>query len=307
MTLLRDWNDGSRIDQVLLVRDVERREKRDGSPFMRVTLADRSGTVPAVLWNAADVASGAPFRVTGLLADHPRYGRQVTIQDLRAPDPDEIEWDALVDAPARPVSELQAGLDELIASVRDERLRGLLELLLGAASPSGLRYREMPAAKYNHAYHHGLLEHSLQIAQLVSNGASVFAGIDRDLAVAGALLHDFGKLEAYVAEDGCIHLTDAGKLEGEIPLGYYRVRRAVEELGFPSERARALLHIILSHHGCLQYGSPVVPSTREASLVRAMDSLSGQMGAFDRLEKATEPEERWSRYDRVLETSAFFG
>ena len=86
------------------------------------------------------------------------------------------------------------------------------------------------------------------------------------------------------------------------------MRRAIDELpGCPAARARALLHIILSHHGRLEYGSPVVPCTREAALVHAIDNLSGQMGAFDRLEKATAPGERWSRHDRVLESAAFFG
>ena len=116
---------------------------------------------------------------------------------------------------------------------------------------------------------------------------SCFGHIDRDLAVCGALLHDIGKLEAYAGEHGCADLTDAGKLEGEIPLGYYRVRREIESIpGFPRDLARALLHVILAHHGCLEYGSPVVPGTREAALVHAIDNLSGQLGAFDRLREA---------------------
>jgi 3'-5' exoribonuclease len=119
-------------------------------------------------------------------------------------------------------------------------------------------------------------------------------------------LHDIGKLEAYAGEPGCAELTDAGKLEGEIPLGYYRVRREIERLAeFPSGLARSPLHVILAHHGCLEYGSPVVPATREAALVHAIDNLSGQLGAFDRLAKQTAPGERWSRYDRALGTSAF--
>ena len=84
------------------------------------------------------------------------------------------------------------------------------------------------------------------------------------------------------------------------------MRRAIEAIpGFPAELARSLLHVILAHHGCLEYGSPVVPATREAALVHAIDNLSGQLGAFDRLAKQTAPGERWSRYDRVLGTSAF--
>ena len=151
-----------------------------------------------------------------------------------------MPWEDLLDGPARPVAELCEDLDGLIASVQDPHLSQLIAGLLGSATPSGRAYREAPAAKYNHhAYRGGLLEHSVQIAQLVGAAAALFGGIDRDLAVCGALLHDIGKLEAYAGEHGCADLTDAGKLEGEIPLGYYRVRRAIETIpGFPAERAR---------------------------------------------------------------------
>ncbi len=142
---------------------------------------------------------------------------------------------------------------------------------------------------------------------MVSAAAVEHPQIDRDLAVTGALLHDIGKLEAYAVTGGCAELTDAGKLEGEIPLGYFRVRQAIEaEPDFPPHRAQALLHIVLSHHGRLECGSPVTPCTREAALVHAMDNLSGHLGAFDRLENETLAEERWSRYDRVIEGAAFF-
>ncbi|HEY3019717.1 MAG TPA: HD domain-containing protein [Solirubrobacteraceae bacterium] len=311
MKLLSHWSDGSAVDAVLLVRDVERRHKRDGSPFLRFTLADRSGSVPAVLWDAGGspaVERGDAVRVAGRLDEHPRYGRQVTIDALSRPAAEAVPWAELLDGPARPVSELCEDLERLIASMQDPHLSLLLAALLDPDTPTGLAYRCAPAAKFNHhAYASGLLEHSVGVAQLVSAAAVMFGGIDRDLAVCGALLHDIGKLEAYASDNGCADLTDAGKLEGEIPLGYYRVRREIEAIaGFPADLARALLHVILAHHGCLEHGSPVAPGTREAALVHAIDNLSGQLGAFDRLEKATAPGERWSRYDRVLGGAAFF-
>ena len=285
------------FEDVLLVRSLETRQTRTGDPFLRMTLGDRTQTVPAVLWDTAEIEQGEPVRVRGRLDDHPRYGRQLTVEQIRPAREDEIDWDALIDGPVRPVAELEHELDTLIASVEDPVLQALLHRLLDR------RYREAPAAKYNHhAYRCGLLEHSVQIAQLVSAAAGVFDGIDRDLAVAGALLHDVGKLEAYDDVNGCADLNDAGKLESEIPLGYYRVRRELEDTGIDPERARALLHVILAHHGCLEHGSPVVPATREAALVHAIDELSGQLGAFDRLAKESPDGERWSRYDRNLGT-----
>ena len=262
------------------------------------------------MWDADEAPTLEPgdvVHVSGQFAEHPRHGRQLTIETLRRPPAHAVPWEDLLDGPARPIAELCADLDRLIASVQDPHLSQLIAGLLGSATPSGRAYREAPAAKYNHhAYRAGLLEHSVQIAQLVDAAAALFGAIDRDLAVCGALLHDIGKLEAYAGEHGCADLTDAGKLEGEIPLGYYRVRRAIEAIpGFPAELARSLLHVILAHHGCLEYGSPVAPATREAALVHAIDNLSGQLGAFDRLTKQTPAGERWSRYDHALGTSAF--
>ena len=181
--------------------------------------------------------------------------------------------------------------------------------MLGTDAELWAAYRVAPAAKHYHqAYRHGLLEHCLSVAQAVSATSATFPGIDRDVAVTGALLHDIGKLEAYTDDPGAIDLTDAGAgLQGEIALGYYRVRRLIEEIdGFPAELGQAVTHIILSHHGTLEHGSPVVPCTREATLVHMIDNLGGRLGSFDRLEKALAPGKRWSSYDRALEGSAFF-
>jgi 3'-5' exoribonuclease len=166
-----------------------------------------------------------------------------------------------------------------------------------------------PAAKHYHqAYRHGLLEHSLSVAQAVSAVSATFAGVDRDVAVTGALLHDIGKLETYALAGEAIELTDVGRLHGEIALGYYRIRRTIEAIeGFPADLAQAVGHIILSHHGTLEHGSPVVPCTREATLVHMIDNLGGRLGSFDRLEKELAPGTRWSSFDRALGGGAYFG
>jgi 3'-5' exoribonuclease len=310
--LLREWHDGCDVGSQLLVRDVRTQRTRDGSPYLRLTLADRSGTVPAICWESPDdapVQPGDVLNVRGSFGVHPRYGRQVTIRAFEIAAGDEIAWDRLTNGPRADAGELEAELDALIDSIGDPHLSRLVTDLLGSDSMIGHRYRRAPAAKYNHhAYPHGLLEHSLQAARLVDAAARSVPGIDRDLAVCGALLHDIGKLDAYDGAPMAIDLTDAGKLEGEIPMGYFLVRSTIERLSeFPVELARALLHIILSHHGALEHGSPVVPATRVAVLVAAMDHVSGQLGTFDRLERETEPGGRWSRYDRTLASSAFFG
>jgi 3'-5' exoribonuclease len=203
---------------------------------------------------------------------------------------------------------MESDLRELVATVQDAHLRALLERVFGPGGQTWRDFRRAPAAKrYHQAYRHGLLEHSLSVAQGVSAISATFGGIDRDVAVTGALLHDIGKLEAYTADPLAIELTDAGKLQGEIPLGYYRVRRTIEEIpGFPAELAAAVLHIILAHHGTLEHGSPVVPCTREATLVHMIDNLGGRLGSFDRLEKELPDGSRWSPFDRALGGGAWF-
>jgi 3'-5' exoribonuclease len=204
---------------------------------------------------------------------------------------------------------MEADLRELLATVRNRHLRNLLDRILGEHTESWRHYRDAPAAKHYHqAYVHGLLEHSLSVAQGVHALAARFPGIDHDVAVTGALLHDIGKLEAYTSGLASIAMTDAGRLQGEIPLGYYRIRREIEDIpGFPAETAQAVLHIILSHHGSLEHGSPVVPCTREATLVHHIDNLGGRLGSFDRLEKGLAPGESWTAFDRGIGSSAYFG
>jgi 3'-5' exoribonuclease len=314
LMLIRECVDGAELDQVLLVREVDRRVRRDGGDFLRLTLGDRSGQVVAMVWDdVADVAelvaAGRPVHVVGRYAVHPRYGAQVNLRALRAAEPGSYTPDDLFDGPQRAPEQLEEDLRQLIATIQRPALRTLLERLIGARAGGWPAYRDAPAAKFYHqAYRHGLLEHSLTVGQAVSAISATFPGIDRDVAVTGALLHDIGKLEAYTDELANIDLTDDGRLQGEIALGYYRVRREIEEIdGFPPALAKALVHIILSHHGSYEHGSPVLPATREATLVHMVDNLGGRLGSFDRLEKELRDGERWSSFDRALGGGAFFG
>jgi 3'-5' exoribonuclease len=218
------------------------------------------------------------------------------------------ERELVPDGPNHGPEQMESDLRELLATIQDPPLRRLLALLLGEQSATWSEYREVPAAKHYHqAYRHGLLEHSLTVAQAVHATSMIFPGVDHDLAVSGALLHDIGKLEAYELHDEGVTMSDLGRLYGEIPLGYYRVRRAIEQVGdFPPELEQGLLHIILSHHGSLAHGSPVVPCTREATLVHMMDNLGGRLGSFDRVERELPEGEQWSSWDKAIGGGAYF-
>jgi 3'-5' exoribonuclease len=305
---VRDLVDGQEVDAIFIVRGRNRRQKRNGEPFLKLQLGDATGVVEGVVWDGVEELApvcdgGAIVRVLGRYTVDERYGAVITIRRMRAAVEGEYQLAELAEAPAVPYRQMAADLQSLVETIQRPHLRELLDRLIDRA------YHEAPAAKYYHqAYQHGLLEHCLSVAQGVSALAATFPKIDRDVAVAGALLHDIGKVEGYACVNGAIELTDAGKLLGEIPLGYYRVRREIERIdGFPRADADSLLHIILSHHGKLEHGSPVVPCTREATLVHFIDNLGGNLGSFDRIEKALAEGVSWSDFDRGLSTAAYFG
>jgi 3'-5' exoribonuclease len=312
---VRDLADGQEVNEVFVVRAHSRRQRRNGEPFLKLQLGDSSGAVEAVIWDEVEALapvcpSGSVVRILGRFAIDERYGPSLTVKRMRAAAEHEYDLGDLTEAPPVPYEQMAADLDSLVDTIQRPHLRTLLGRLIDKSTDTGAAYHSAPAAKYYHqAYRHGLLEHCLSVAQGVSAlAAGPFrGGIDRDLAVTGALLHDIGKTQVYATTNGAIELTDSGKLLGEIPLGYYMVRREIERIeGFPPAEAEGLLHIILSHHGKLEHGSPVVPCTREATLVHFVDNLGGNLGSFDRIERTLADGASWSDFDRGISTSAFF-
>ena len=255
-------------------------------------------------------ATGSAVFVTGVFEISERWGAKIKLAELREAEPHEYE-PGRAGARVRRLAGAPGGATcgRCWRRSRNRSCGSCSTASSPRAREAWARFRDAPAAKvYHQAYRHGLLEHTLSVAQAVSAAANFFPGIDRDVAVTGALLHDIGKTEAYNDDPLAIDLTDLGRLQGEIPLGYYLVRRQIEEIpGFDPDLAQCVLHIILSHHGQLEHGSPVVPATREAVLVHMIDNLGGRLGSFDRLERQLPAGEAWSGFDRALSGSAYFG
>ncbi len=312
---LGELEDGQRVGGVYAVRERELRRKRNGEPWLRLSARRRQRQ------RRGGLLGGGRGALRARRPGH-RRPRQRRLRDQRAlGGEDQAQRPARGGAggvPARrtsrssprsPSSCWRATCASCWRRSRIRQLRDLLDRFFGEDSEIWARFRDAPAAKvYHQAYRHGLLEHTVSVAQAVSAAAAFFPGIDRDVAVTGALLHDIGKTEAYNDDPLAIDLTDAGRLQGEIPLGYYKVRREIEDIpGFDPALAQAVLHIILGHHGSLEHGSPVVPATREAVLVHMIDNLGGRLGSFDRLERQLPAGESWSGFDRALSGSAYFG
>ena len=304
--LVRELTDGQEIDQVLLVRARDPRARGE----LRLTLGDRTGRRAARRRRASGVLrAGRRACAWRGRYEPPRAAR--VVRALRAAEPGEYDLDdAARRAAALGRRSMEADLRELVATVQNRTCARCSTRVFGAGVADLAR---VPRGAGRQALPPGLPARAARalarrVAQAVSAISATFPGIDRDVAVTGALLHDIGKLDAYTADPLAIDMTDLGKLQGEIPLGYYRVRRADRGPARASrdELAAAVLHIILSHHGPLEHGSPVVPCTREATLVHMIDNLGGRLGSFDRLEKELPDGSRWSGYDRALGGGAWF-
>ena len=231
---VRELAEGQEVAGAFAVRERDRRTRKNGEDFIRLVVADRTGTVEAVAWEGIEecwdcAAPGTIVFIEGRFSVHPQYGAKITLKAIRRATDGEYEPDELAEGPPVAVEQLEADLRELLATIQSPMLATLLDRIFRPDSELYRRFRIAPAAKYYHqAYRHGLLDHTVSVAQAVSAAAAAFPGIDRDVAVTGALLHDIGKTQAYNDDPLAIDLTDAGRLLGEIPLGYYLVRRAIE-------------------------------------------------------------------------------
>jgi 3'-5' exoribonuclease len=206
--------------------------------------------------------------------------------------------------------DLDKRLANVLAAVTQAPLRGLLSLALDTTREPGATFAVVPAAIRNHhAYRHGLLEHSVIVAETALRVAEEFASVDRSLLVAGALLHDIGKTRAYSADPMATGMTDDGILLGEIVAGLEIVRGLLAETPTVSPATAQLLqHIIASHHGEREKGSPVVPQTREAVIVHYCDDMTASVAAIDEAARKLPQGSRWTpQRVGMLGVAAFLG
>ena len=238
--------DGERIDCYYVVRDRSRRPTKKGGEWLALKLSDRSGNISAKCWDEiearfAAAQPGTIVRVVGRYECSSQWGNSLIIDTITAAREGDYDPADLLETSPVPLSGWSPTSAHCSKRSRAPTCARSSTVLL-AACEIWPRFRDAPAAKrYHQAYRHGLLEHTLSVAQGVSAAASFFPGIDRDVAITGALLHDIGKLEAYNDDPLAIDLTDLGRLIGEIPLGYYRVRREIESIeGFdPTSAGRS--------------------------------------------------------------------
>jgi 3'-5' exoribonuclease len=310
---IADLESGQAVDTYFTCSEITAATDRNGKTYLRLKLRDASGEVNAIHFDPSDEAigltAGSVVVAGGTYSVHPQYGAQIQLRRLRPAAEDEYDAADLVPVSPVGIAELGERLAALVDSVADPWLRALLERALDGSREPGATFLVAPAAVRNHhAYRHGLLEHSIIVAETAAGVAGRFDTVDRDLVLTGALLHDVGKIEAYTSDAMAPLLTDEGRLHGEIVIGHDIVRGLIAEFpDFPPETAKRLRHIIVSHHGMREKGSPVVPQTREAIIVHYCDDMTARIGAVDDAERAASAGETWSPRIFMIDTAAYFG
>lgn len=310
---IMNLQNGQAVDGVYACSELKPATDRNGKQYLRLRLRDASGEVAAIHFDPSDealrISAGDIVCVGGTYNVHPQYGSQLQIRRLRVAEQDEYDLGDLIPVSPVGIAELGERLHALIDSVEQPAVRALLERACDGAREPGATFAVAPAAVRNHhAYRHGLLEHSLVVAETAAGVAARFAAVDRDLVVAGALLHDIGKIHAYTSDALAPQMTDEGRLHGEIVMGHDLVRELIaEDNEFPPEIAKRLRHVIIAHHGMREKGSPVVPQTREAVIVHYCDDMTARIAAIDDAEAATPAHERWSSRIFMIDAPAYVG
>jgi 3'-5' exoribonuclease len=289
-----------------LVQGKEIRQKKTGEPYLSLLLGDRTGDVDAKMWdNVAEVMNAFEaddfVRVKGLLQIY-NNRPQFTIHKLQRVEESSVELADFLPASARDPREMLVELWEIVASIGNPHLRALLELILGDEEILR-RYAKAPAAKFiHHAYLGGLLEHVLSLCRMCRLAAGHYQGVDGDLLLAGAILHDIGKIYELSYDRGFGYSSE-GQLLGHIVIGVRLIEEKLRELpGFPPKLRTLVEHLVLSHHGALEFGSPKVPLYPEALLLHYLDDLDAKMECMRALiHNDRQVEGHWTPYNPQLE------
>ncbi|PIE56361.1 MAG: metal-dependent phosphohydrolase [Desulfobulbus propionicus] len=298
--------EGQQVDDLFLVSRKRLMETRNGKPYLALTLMDSSGEVEARVWeNAAALEALAEVgRVVRVQAQAKCYREQLQlgVSGLEPVPAEAVQLEQFMPASARPVDEMEQELTEHIARLTDASLKQLLQTLFqGKVLQAFLR---APAAKrMHHAYIGGLAEHSLSLCSLAVRVTEQYPALDQDLLLAACLVHDLAKIVEFDYAVPPFEYTDQGRLLGHIVLGTEMVRTAAREVkALSAERLDALCHIILSHHGKLEFGSPVLPMTPEAMIFHHLDDMDAKMNYLERLAaELPSPGPGWTEYQRPLE------
>lgn len=298
---------GETVDDVFLVADKQLRANRQGNLYLHLDLRDKTGTINARLWNATEDLANR-FDAGDFLAARGKVqvfqgALQLILSHIEVIDANTVEAEEFLPQPVQDLARLTARLRELLMKLSDPHLRALAECFLiddaflkkFTAAPAGI--------KNHHAYRGGLLEHTVNMMVVAERIADLYPDLDADLLRMGIFLHDVGKIEE-LSYERSFGYTDEGQLVGHLVQGVVilrdKVRQTVNLTGepFPNEHLLRLEHMIVSHHGSHEFGSPKLPMTPEAVALHHLDNLDAKLHLYTR-EIRDDPsrEANWTPYN----------
>ncbi|MCE5239077.1 HD domain-containing protein [bacterium] len=286
--------------------------KNKSGSYLDLLLSDRSGSVIGRVWDGAEQIAevcqpGSVVKVEGRVDEY-RGKLQIIVEDVAPAEPGEYDRADMLEAAARDTGELLSEVFEFLGQVSNPYLRQLLESFFGDDA-FVQAFAEAPGAKrQHHAHLGGLLEHTVSVVKLLSTVCELHPQLDRDLLIAGGLLHDIGKLAEF--DTGVtIEYTDIGRLVGHIVITDRWVRERIAQIpDFPPELDNRLNHVLLSHHGQKEYGAPIVPMTAEACALHYADNLDAHVQYFvHEISKGGASGNSWTEYQKLFDRYLYIG
>lgn len=307
---LNTLSKNDRIDHFLLIKKLELRSTRSGNDFLSTELGDKTASLSANIWEgfaniAAKASVGDVVKVNGTIEEY-QNSLQIRVTSIRlATQSDEVSAKDFLPKSKRDLPVMKEEFNKKVDSISDKLLKKLLKQIFSEEQFE--KFCNAPAGKsWHHAYIHGLIEHTLEIIKICELICEFHSELNRDLIIAGAMLHDIGKIEE-LSFESVFEYTDKGKLIGHIVIASNLVRDEIKKIpGFPVELENGLIHLILSHQGKLEHASPVVPKTAEAIALYQADELSAKVNAYKNvIDSELKPGSNWTRYIQLAETDLY--
>ena len=284
MKWIKDFIDGDHIIGQLLVVSSNKGTTDKGLSYLNVTFQDKSGTIEAKKWDATDedlkvLTPGSIVIVDALVNIYKNQPQLKIVGVSKVERVEEVVMSNFARVSPIPLEELKARLEAKLSSFKDKDVEKVTKAVISHFYDKYITYPG--AVKVHHEFGSGILHHSLFMADVADAISKIYTQVDRDILVAGALLHDIGKTIEYENPIAPVQTVE-GKLCGHIAIGYAEFKRIVDDLHIESEVPLLLEHMILAHHGSLEFGSPVMPATREALLLSEIDMLDSRQMILDK-------------------------
>ncbi|MFZ0482488.1 MAG: HD domain-containing protein [Desulfobacterales bacterium] len=308
---ISDIRAGDRVDDIFVLSEKILSQKKDGNNFLNITLSDKTGTIKGVVWDnvdqiAAGITSGDFAHVNGSVSEY-RGTLQVVIKIMEPFPSDRIDPSDFLPQTSRDIEGMFERLVKRMDSITTDYLKALIDAFFKDKEFVN-KFKTAPAAKkMHHAYIGGLLEHTLSMTSLADKIAGHYSGINRDLLLSGTILHDIGKIDEFEYQFK-IDYSDKGRLLNHIVIGLKMVDEKLSEIKyFPEDQVLLLKHLIVSHHGTREFGSPEPPKTIEAVLLNYIDEIDSKVNAIRDFIASEDPDETWTSYHRLLERHFYKG